>query len=524
MQLKLKQAMNFAFADDDDFADFGQLKLQPSHNNQGDVLQQKKQVVYELDTEPQEWCAKLHELWVFDQGACIETIMDFCAKYAESDCSVSSLRQALENIIRLPFVDFLTRCRCAESLMNDFYILEVLEDYKLNPKEDINFTMYAEYIWRMIYNSYIEDDCLESHLLFIITTKMVNWATKFKLFRTLNDVRTNALKCISVCAKSLVVNNPLSNYTVLVMQMFKFDNKSITQINARVKTLKDINIKADILDHLLDYPKFKEDALKQLKAMGQGLKTLDSSQNVHMVTADVDQWLELLGAYEAATNSCETLKEKFENDLAPDVYDQLCYALQRISLDNSVYGKKFYKLSNILDRLVTKIESHASAKELFARLQEELVEMSSTCSRGHLYRLMNVCSGFEDKDFIRLDPAVELKSVINKRVEAYMETLIGKKEIQITKQLEAPEFLKIYQQHSADEKEEEKKPEDDRDLYEIVMDAWMEKDEIVLQKHLYSVLKHIHDEVKVDYVGQGLMSEQDFSTIYRDILNNLFVA
>jgi hypothetical protein len=75
-------------------------------------------------------------------------------------------------------------------------------------------------------------------------------------------------------------------------------------------------------------------------------------------------------------------------------------------------------------------------------------------------------------------------------------------------------------EHEPVEVEEDPEKED---LYDTVMDAWMSGKEDVLQRHFYSALSKIHDEVREDYVGQKIMTEQQFSESYRDIINNLFV-
>ena len=55
------------------------------------------------------------------------------------------------------------------------------------------------------------------------------------------------------------------------------------------------------------------------------------------------------------------------------------------------------------------------------------------------------------------------------------------------------------------------------------MEAWGE-DENVLQTHLYRQVSIIHDELYRDYVDQKLLREDDFSEIYRDVLNKLFIS
>jgi hypothetical protein len=141
-----------------------------------------------------------------------------------------------------------------------------------------------------------------------------------------------------------------------------------------------------------------------------------------------------------------------------------------------------------------------------------------------------------------VDPAIELRTVINKRVEKYMDGLKGK---YITRKVNKGKF--VFASTSIDEefkhlsmkstfdyerKEEEVRKEDadveeidkSKDLYEIVMDAWMDGDQAILQEHFNKELSMIHDEVYNDYVGQGIMNAQEFTENYRDIINKLFVV
>jgi hypothetical protein len=538
---------------DDDLAEFGFQTNSFQHQNDTDEKYQQieecKKACHQLDLDPEEWNVKMYQLYQLSPGTAMEIISDFCSRYQE--CHVESLRVACEYISRSEYLDFLTRIKTAEVLGNDYYILEVLDSYRFNAKEDVNFILYAEHIERMLINKYIPTETLEPHLLFLSNIKLLVWNNKFKLFKTLTDYRADALKTIASMAKLLVTNNILSSFTILVMQLYKFDQKTISSILLRSKGIKDVNFKADLYDHLLDYPAFKDEAFTLLKSLGQNFRALDSSQNVHMVTADIEAWLQQMYEIKVDTKTkigtfkeCkEYLLQSFEAISSLEEFLKIEYSLQRLEFDNSVYGKMYMKLSACLLKVVTKILQHSeSQEELIKRLKEELIEMSSTCSRGHLYRLMNVFSGFDgENSFITVDPTVELKSVINKRVELYMASLIGKYEkkpmkcvVQIgddedtrfettatEEQLQSEQFkhLRVVEILESDEKVEESSRED---IHDMVMDAWMNGDQAVLQKHLYSHLSIIHDELLQDYVGQNIMSEQDFTLAYRDITNNLF--
>ena len=525
---------------------FGDDAQQPSslggvtHNNRSAVLMEKRKKVYELDlfeVDYNEWHNRMYDLWCFDQESAVEVISDFCSSYSESP--LGSLRQVCEYVVRQSYIDFVTRTKCASALGNDFYMLEVLDDFKLNPKEDLNFTLYAEYLCNIVPNLMVEDNTIESHCIFVFTTKQIPWAVKYKLFKTVADSRSTSMVLLGNIGKVLITENSLSSYTVLCLQLYKFNEALLKQLLNRSKSVKDTNIKADLYDHLLDHPELKQEALKLLKAIGEGLKTLDSTQNVHMVTADVDSWIVMLAEFIPDKDAISKLKERYEATTDPEKYESIEYALQRIEQDNSVYGRLYYKMSGILQRLFDKINKHEHAEELFDRLKEELTEMSHTCSRGHLYRLMNVFTGFEDSG-ITIDPSVEMRNVINKRVEKYMETLKDQYEEKIAEDKEYKEatFIVEYDEkgeacgghyeyvthRKKHESEVEEKRAEGEDLYSQVLDAWMNEDESILQKYLYPQLSLIHDEMMADYVGQGILSPQDFSIHYRDIVNKLFTS
>ena len=471
-----------------DLSELG-LSLQSSviHNDKQSQRKELIALVNQLDLPEDQWYDNLHELWKYDRDCCEECISNFCASYIEN--GVSSLRMVCERLVRDTQLTFLLRCQAAEALGNYFYMFEVLNDYMINPKDDINLTLFVDNVIAMVNVSDFTMDMLINLMEWVFTTKAVLWSTKYKLYKTLCDVRIKETGFIVSLGKLLITSNPLSNWTVLCLQLTKFDDKTLKSILQRTKLSKDVKLKADIYDHMLNYSNMKQEALQELKKIGEGLKTLDSSQNVHMLSADVDSWItkNLFSPTSKSTAEIiEEIKKLWSATLEASENDKLNYALLRLDLDNTLYGKSHLKLNTILARVWTLIQNHEHKDELMKRLKEELIEMSETCSTGHLYRLMNVFSGY-GVETLTLDPKVELRSVINKRVEHYMNSL----------------------------------PEDVRDL---VYEAWMDQQEDVLRTHLYKKLAEIHDEVFADYVNQCIMEQQEFTTAYRDIINNLFVS
>jgi hypothetical protein len=489
--------MDFDF---DDLADLCGLtdEAPKVHNDQQQELDDLISATRQLDKTPEEWEQAWCKLAAFDQDAADDCVNGLCFSYIND--SVTSLRVILETIVRSPRFTFLHRCRAAEALGNLFYTYEVLQAYMYDTKDDVNFTFFIDSLLHMITFVDFTDEMIEELLHWIFTTSTIMWSMKFKLFKQVSEYRVKSTGLLVRLGKTLINNNSLSNYTVLVLQLTSFDDKTLRNIFTRTKNSRIVNVKSDIYDHLLTYPKMKDEALDELKKLGEGMRTLDSSQNVHMVTANVEQWLrEIAVAMEHTTidskvieATFQLLREYWKETLPEDKQAKLVYALQRLELDQSVYGSIGYKLSNILARVWKMIENSPYKEELEKRLCEELVEMSETCSTGHLLRLMNVFSGYGSTS-LTVDPAVEMRSVINKRVEMYFESM-------------------------AKYGEEGEKARDE------IMEAWADGNEALLQERLYPQLSRIHDEMYADYVGQGLMEPLDFTTHYRDIINKLFIV
>jgi hypothetical protein len=245
-----------------------------------------------------------------------------------------------------------------------------------------------------------------------------------------------------------------------------------------------------------------------------------------MVSADVDKWLEWLmtsTSTQITENIDDLMKELIANYSGTTV-DALQNALNRIQLDNKVFGKCMMRLSNILIRMYQLIRSHQHNNELIKRLYEELIEMNDWCSTGHIVRLMNVFNGF-DYTGLSIDPAIELRSVVNKRIENFLQEA-AKRDTQVEVRVSDDEDEKmtdatINSSNLIVTNTMNKKQ--NQSLYDIVMDAWMNGDDAILQVYLYPLLSRIHDEVFKDYVGQGIMKEQEFAECYRNVVSNLFI-
>jgi len=69
-------------------------------------------------------------------------------------------------------------------------------------------------------------------------------------------------------------------------------------------------------------------------------------------------------------------------------------------------------LADLFLSLMTYIQLHKHKNELLDRLNEELADMSGTCSTGHMSRLVNVIQGFTERYKIELNPEIEIRKHI----------------------------------------------------------------------------------------------------------------
>lgn len=480
-------------------------------------VQQQKQRVYDLSLSKEQWLAELCKLSIQDQDAYQECVSDFCAQYIDSQ--VDSLRCVCEWIATCHSLDFLSRCKCVGTLQNNKLTLQVLKQYEADPKDDINFTVFSDYLSKLYQEEWMTLQDITLLTKFVFSAKFVAWATKYNLWKSLVQCSSKTIDTSTklTCGKVLLATNTLSSYSVLSMQLLTFDALTLQSILKRCKTLQDVRVKADVLDHLLNYAITQKEANKYLKELGEGMRTLDSSQNVHMVAADIDTWLQTLVSIQPTKSFDEIAKECMERWEEKEIQN----ALHRIQLDNTIYGKSYMKLEGVLRKVYTKILASEHSDVLLQRLKEECIEMSDTCSTGHLLRLMNVFSGFTDESFITVDPKVELKSVFTKRIEKYLAIL---------SEVYDEDYIIVENRQTmclkpVNERLVNVNPalcEERTSVGDKVLSAWMEGDESYLQKYVYTHLPEIKEELRASYVDQKLMSEETFETSIRCILTDYF--
>jgi len=168
----------------------------------------------------------------------------------------------------------------------------------------------------------------------------------------------------------------------------------------------DYNLRADSADLLLRYGNtdIKSIARDIIILLGKDsfkFKTIyNNKQNVHNIEIDnsIKIFLDSLTNIDSQNLNINDiniflLSLKNYNDHEINAING---SILRIKIDNSLYNN--LTLLNIFYKIYIKVcnynEPHKST--LLLRINEELIDMFNTCSSGHLSRLVNVLSGFED--------------------------------------------------------------------------------------------------------------------------------
>jgi len=336
---------------------------------------------------------------------------------------------------------------------------------------------------------------------------------RYKLLQSLTKTE-NVVDQFRVKSCELFISGKLSDYKyfIFVLQILKNMNKLNkshleTLVNVFNTYELTINAKADICDFFLslaekefaDYNKFGKVNLDNIsfdiKESGK-LKTIyNNGQNIHKI--DVDQsikpFIEKIinldfqnfqfnpEDHEQYSNFLSNMIDEIikfatcHNFEKMDV-DKINSSIKRFILDNTLYSEYNVSLLNLLARSYLYILSKDEKEELMIRLCEELVDMSETCTTGHIYRLVNIFSGYDIE--MRMPVEEEVKGCVFARLTKMIEN--KDEDLQ----------LEIWDTIGEDPESEEK-------FYQL----------------LGKEIAELYDELKTEYVEQNIVPE-DQLTLY----------
>ena len=177
-----------------------------------------------------------------------------------------------------------------------------------------------------------------------------------------------------------------------------------------------VDVRMDAVDVLLQFgnKKMNEFARKMVVSIGYNgsfEKTIyNHSQNVHQrsIEKSVVKILKQLKQYNSDRKTLSqqrpSIKHVYKdinncitkNNISNSDKILVQVALNRILIDQGIYGELGMSLQGILLDIWIYITHHTYRLELEKRLVEELIEMSGKCSSGYASRLVNTLSGFGD--------------------------------------------------------------------------------------------------------------------------------
>ena len=409
----------------------------------------------------------------------IEYVQNLCSSYEENQSSI--LKQYIQQLIKSStIIHFIVKLQAADSIKDINLLYFLLNQLIYQECKDVEMIVATAKI-RSIYkhNENFLPECLNDVFRYILKHHLIKDVEKIEMCK----------ECESSLPflREVELEDP-GKWGVFILQLLqnKYNDLEPEDID-RLESLvisNDISVGVlyDFLLGLTDCEKWQSyiNKAKQWFEEHKEDAYYANEQNVHHVSSDTESYLDILMSVDLQHKTVQEwfdiLKDKFQTELCN-------MALQRMSVDLSVYGKASLNLKQIFVRSMLYIQSRSVEEQEFLsqRMKEELEDTALTCSSGHLIRLMNVFSGLDN--FVKIDPHVELRACIFHRLQKAIESM----------------------------------PEEQQDL---VLDALMQENEeskdSLLQQSMYKTFAEIHDSLQKEYVGQSLLNEQQFTEQYRE--------
>lgn len=171
-------------------------------------------------------------------------------------------------------------------------------------------------------------------------------------------------------------------------------------------------------------------AISTGKTFSERIKTIYSTtQNIHdeKISETVINFVEEIIKknnnplpYQTVFNNVTSLFKKF--GISPKERITAIKALNRVSNDTATFTSYRVTIAEVLVYIWMEIETFTDEQELLQkRLIEELIEMSDTCSSGHIGRFVNVLSGINSKITISFES--QIKANVAGRLDARIRNL-----------------------------------------------------------------------------------------------------
>lgn len=267
------------------------------------------------------------------------------------------------------------------------------------------------------------------------------------------------------------------------------------------------NIRADAADMIMRLGKSEETRAQAAELIGQlGTEDVSSAiesnfysnkQNVHLIN-ETSSYIERMVVsskgnvpkFDEAHNAVTDLINA--NDAL--TYAQRIHAfksMNRISVDTARFTKYSMTQALIFCYVWQKVRDHEYAIDLKERLIQELIDMTDTCSSGHVARLVNIFSAYEESSI-----TISLEQQLRANVSARMWALIKAE----------PEERRAQLSEGAYPSED---MTDERRAYLAYVDAHADT---------------LRDELSREFVDMGFMPSRSFNELFNGEIERLKVA
>lgn len=242
-------------------------------------------------------------------------------------------------------------------------------------------------------------------------------------------------------------NNCIRDRLLSAQFLLQMDCPSVEMKNTIVNELLDVSDSkdydedtradaADIILRLGDKEQRKR-ARKRIVELGfdpanktNRVKTIyDNSQNIHEFSEQVEGFVDQMMKIYDENMSFDRIVAKLDKRIANSALEQkdmvkAVHAMRRIEIDTATFGDEKYTLREIFVGAWAKIYTFTDEEiqeQLLNRMVEELVDMGDTCTSGHVGRIVNIFSGYDNT--IQMKWSDQIAGNVKGRLEAIIRNL-----------------------------------------------------------------------------------------------------
>jgi hypothetical protein len=414
----------------------------------------------------------------------------------------------------------------------------------------------------LIWKSVVNDTNLEPEFRYKLLQSLCNESTLFEDSKPVDYRLRNSFSELALHVKwedyryyiyiiqfIIKTNNLSSSHLDILLNLIEernLDNNGIADISDFLLGIKENNSQYTLPENIDDYKKKGQELLDKISFDGKGAKSFyNNSQNIHKVNVEesINPFIEKLVniQIEIPTNEDEyvdfidslidRIRDYAENILQFESADQIrvINSINRFILDNTLYSKYNVSLLYLLIRSEYYIHSHPQKEELMLRLCQELCDMADTCTTGHIYRLVNVFSGYEVAMSIPIEE--EVKSCVFARLRKIIDNKPDEEQDQIFACIGTSEDIKAREKTRVDTTskligskygyiEKESVMEgviEEKDINRELFLVKSEDPEMEFNKLMGKDLLVLLDELRGEY--KDIITEQELDIYFRKAIN-----